>query len=131
MPSAQENAALIRRGYELFNSGNMEELAQLFQEDAIWHGGGRGRFAGEKRGRDACFTYFGQIAEATNGTFRAEMHDVAASEEHGVGIHTGTGERNGQRLNIKTVRMLHLREGKIAEAWEHYEDTQTWDQFFS
>ena len=27
--------------------------------------------------------------------------------------------------------VFHLRDGKIAEAWEHYEDTQTWDQFFS
>src|SRR5215213_3632984 len=24
-----------------------------------------------------------------------------------------------------------LRDGKIVEAWEHYEDTQAWDDFFA
>ena len=35
MASAQENAATIRRGYELFNSGNLEELAQIVAEDVV------------------------------------------------------------------------------------------------
>jgi ketosteroid isomerase-like protein len=131
MPNAQENAALVRRGYELFNSGNMEELAKLFREDAVWHGAGRGRFAGEKRGRDACLAYFGQVVEAAGGQFRAEVHDVAASEEHGVGIHTTVAERAGKRLSLKTVLLFHVRDGQIAEAWEHYEDTAAWDQFFA
>jgi ketosteroid isomerase-like protein len=46
MPSAQENAATMRRGYELFNSGNLAELQGLFTEDttrrpcppAAWEG---------------------------------------------------------------------------------------------
>jgi ketosteroid isomerase-like protein len=130
MPSAEENAALVRRGYELFNSGNMDELAQLFAEDVVWHAGGRGRFAGEKRGRDAVFAYFGAIAEATGGTFRAELHDVAVSAEHAVGLHTNTAQRNGQSLNLHEALLFHLRDGKITEAWEHYEDSRTWDEFF-
>jgi ketosteroid isomerase-like protein len=130
MASAQEIEALIRRGYELFNSGNMEELATIFAEDVVWHAGGR-RFGGEKRGRDAVFAYFGELVQATNGTFRAELHDVAASSEHGVGIHTNTAQRNGRTLNLHEVLVFHVRDSKVIEAWEHYEDTQTWDEFFA
>jgi ketosteroid isomerase-like protein len=130
MVSAQDNAAVIRRGYELFNSGNMEGLQGIFLEDAVWHVGGRNQLSGEKRGRDACFQYFGQIGELTNGTFRAEMHDVVAGAEHAVGIHTSTGEREGRRLNEHTVLVFHLRDGKVAEAWEHYEDSRRVDDFF-
>jgi ketosteroid isomerase-like protein len=108
----------------------MDGLREIIAEDGVWHTGGRGRFAGDKQGRDACFAYFGEIAEATNGTFRAELHDVTASDEHGVGINTCTGERDGRRLNLKEVLVFHLRDGQVAEAWEHYEDTQTWDEFF-
>lgn len=131
MVSAHENEATIRRGYELFNSGDMEELATLFADGVVWHAGGRGRFAGEKRGRDATFAYFGQIAEATNGTFRAELHDVVAGTEHVVGLHTNTAERNGKRLNLHEALLFHVRDGRITEAWEHYEDSQTWDEFFA
>ena len=130
MPSAQENAATIRRGYELFNSGNMAELQGIFHADAVWHVGGRGRLAGEKRGWDACLAYFGQIGELTQGTFQAELHDVVGGEEHTVGVHTVSGQREGRTLSLHTVLLFHLRDGKVAEAWEHYEDSQVWDAFW-
>ena len=131
MANAQENAATIRRGYEAFNSGDLQTLMELLAEDVVWHCGGRARFTGDKRGRDATLAYFGQLGELTGNTFRAELHDVAASEEHGVGIQRNTGERAGRALNLRTVLVFHLRDGKVVEAWEHYEDTQTWDEFFA
>ena len=131
MATAQENAATIRRGYEYFNSANLEELTRLFAEDVVWHGGGRGRFAGDKRGRDATFAYFGQLGQLTGGTFHAELHDVVASEEHVVGLHTDTAQRGGKRLNVREALVFHLRDGRVVEAWEHFEDSQTWDEFFA
>jgi ketosteroid isomerase-like protein len=131
MASAQENAATIRRGYELFNSGDLEGLAQIFAEDVVWHTGGRGRFQGDKRGRDAAFAYFGQLGALTDGTFRAELHDVVANEQHAVGLHVNTARRAGRSLNLKEVLVFHLRDGKVVEAWEQYEDSQTMDEFFA
>ena len=131
MASAQENAAIIRRGYELFNSGNLEELQQLFAEDVVWHTGGRSRLAGDKQGRDAAFAYFGQLGELTDGTFRAELRDIVANDEHVVGLHTDTAQRGGKSLSLREVLVFHLRDGRVVEAWEHYEDSQTWDEFFA
>jgi uncharacterized protein len=129
MPSAEENAATVRRGYGFFNTGDMDGLQQLFAEDAVWHVGGRNPLSGEKRGRDAVFGYFGTLAELTNGTFRAELHDVIASDEHVVGLHTATGERQGRRLSEHEALVFHLRDGKVVEAWEHYEDSRAVDDF--
>jgi ketosteroid isomerase-like protein len=28
------------------------------------------------------------------------------------------------------VLLFHMRDGKVAEAWEHYEDSQAWDEFW-
>jgi ketosteroid isomerase-like protein len=88
-------------------------------------------FAGAKRGRDAPFGYFGQIAEATGGTVRTEAHDIVASGAHVVGLHAAVGERNGKRLSPHKALVLHSRDGKIVEAWEHFESSQTWDEFFA
>jgi ketosteroid isomerase-like protein len=126
-----DNAAVVRRGYELFNTGNMDELAKIFADDVVWHVGGRGRLAGEKRGKDAAFSYFGQLGEGSDGTFRAELHDLVASDDHVVGLHTSTGQRNGRSLNEHEALVFHLRDGKIAEGWEHYEDSQRWDEFWA
>lgn len=131
MATAQENAAIIRRAYELFNSGNLTELAAIFAEDVVWHGAGRGRFSGDSRGRDATFAYFGQLGEQTGGTFRAELHDLTAGDRHVVGLHVCTGQRAGKRLNLNEVLVFHLRDGKIVEGWEHFRDNQTWDEFWA
>ncbi len=131
MTSAQENAARVRQGYDFFNTGNVEGLRQLLAQDLVWHGGGRGRFAGDKRGRDATLAYFGQLGEASGGTFRAEVHDVVANEHHVVGLHVSTAQREGERLSVKVALVFHLQDGLLVEVWEHYEDSQTWDDFWS
>ena len=129
--TAQENAAAVRRGYEAFNSGDLATLRELFTEDAVWHAAGRGPLSGEKRRRDAILAFFGQVAERTGGTFRAELHDVLADDEHAVGMHTTVGQREGRNLQVHTVMVFHLRNGKVSEAWEHSSDTQTVDEFFA
>ena len=131
MASATDNAATVRRGYDCFNRGDLEGLTPIFAEDAVWHVAGRGRLSGEKRGRDATFAYFGQLGELSEGTFRAELHDVVANDEHVVGLHINTARRAGKTLNLREVLVFHLRDGKIAECWESHEDSQAWDEFFA
>lgn len=127
----QDNEALVRRGYDLFNSGNLEALKDVFSEDVVRHVAGRSRLSEEKRGRDATVGYFAQIGEVTGGTFRAGVHDVVASDEHTLGVHTSTGTRDGRQLNLHTVLLFHIRDGKAVEVWEHVEDSQAFDEFIA
>ncbi len=127
--TAQDNAALIRRGYQAFNTGDIATLREVIAEDVVWHAAGRGPLSGEKRGLDAVLAFFGQLGEISGGTLRAELHDVVADEEHVVGLHTVTGQRGGKNLNVRVALVFHLRNGQVSEAWEHSEDTQTLDEF--
>ena len=45
----QEDAAVVRRGYEAFNGGDLETLMGLFADDAVYHVGGSGGLAGDNR----------------------------------------------------------------------------------
>ena len=74
---AGEDVALVRRGYEAFNTGDMDTLTELFEESAPWHTPGRSSLAGDHKGRDATFAYFGQLGGQTGGTFRAELQHLA------------------------------------------------------
>ena len=69
--TADENAAIMRRAYEAFNTADMSTLTELFDESAVWHLPGRSRFADDYQGRDATFAYFGQLGQGTAGSFRA------------------------------------------------------------
>lgn len=124
--ATQQDAATIRRGYEAFNKGDLATLSEVIAEDVVWHPAGNNRLSGAKHGRDATFQYFGQLGEAG---IRADLHDVMASDQHVAGAHTTVGERGGKRINAHVVILFHMRDGKVAEAWEHMEDTSAWDAY--
>ena len=129
---ATDDAAIVRRGYEAFNSGDMETLTGLFDENASWHTPGRGSLAGDHEGRDAAFAYFGRLGQETGGTFRAELLNLTANDEgRVVGVHRCTGERNGKRLDVECALVFELKDGLIADGREHFEDLYAWDEFWS
>src|SRR5437016_5628006 len=71
--TADENAAIMQRAYEAFNTADMNTLTELFDESAVWHLPGESRFADDCQGREATFAYFGQLGQETGGTFRANL----------------------------------------------------------
>lgn len=130
--SASENADLIRRGYEAFNSGDMETLTGLFAEDASWHTPGRSPIAGDYEGRDKAFEQFGRYGGDTGGTFKAELKYVVADDDgHAVGVHHNSGERNGKQLDVDCCLSFEVRDGKVVSGREHFYDLNAWDEFWS
>lgn len=128
---AEENAKLIRRGYEAFSTGDMATLTEVFSEDAVWHVTGHGGISGTKRGRDAIFGYFGDLMAGTNGTLKVTLHDVIGGDEHTIGLHHDYAERDGKVLDHNVVLVFHIRDGKAAEVWEMHEDQANNDAFWS
>src|SRR2546423_6064884 len=72
-----DNAAIVRRAYEAFNTADMKTLNETFDKSAVWHAPGHS-FGKDYQSRDATFAYFGQLGEGTGGTFRANLHHLLA-----------------------------------------------------
>ncbi len=95
---ADENLAIMRRAYEAFNTGDMATLIESFDESAVWHLPGRSAMANDYQSRDATLAYFGQLAQKTGGTFRAELQQLLADDDDRViGIQRSTAERDGKQ----------------------------------
>jgi uncharacterized protein len=60
MNEVEKNTETVRRGYAAFNSGDIKTLTEIFHENASWHTPGRSPLAGDHRGREATFAYFGR-----------------------------------------------------------------------
>jgi hypothetical protein len=126
------NAALVRRGYEAFNTADMKTLTELFDENATWQTPGRSPIAGLYQGRDAIFGQFGRYGGETAGTFKATLLDVLASDDgRVVGIHHNTAERNGKRLDVKCCLVFEIQDGRCVSGKEHFFDLYAWDEFWS
>ena len=128
---AHPNEELVRRGFDAFATGDIDTLRQLFDQDAIWHVPGRSPLSGDHRGLDAILGFLARTMELTGGTFRADVHDVVANDEHAVALYVTRGEREGRTLQSRDVLVSHIRNGKLAEAWLLSADLYTVDEFFS
>ena len=127
-----ENAEIIRRGYEAFNTADMETLTQLFDENGSWHTPGRSSIAGDYEGREAAFAQFGRYGGETGGTFQAELRYVAADDDgRVVGFHHNSAERNGKRLDVDCCIVFEVKDGRITDGREHFFDLYAWDEFWS
>jgi ketosteroid isomerase-like protein len=129
---ADENVAVMRRAYEAFNTGDMNTLNEVFDEGAVWHLPGRSSMAADYPSRDALLAYFGQLAQETGGTFRAELERLLADDDdHVVGFQRSTGDRNGEHLDVGDCIVFQLKDGRIVDGREHFEDLYAWDEFWS
>ena len=129
---ADENAAIMRRAYEAFNTGDINTLIELFDESAVWHLPGRSSMANDYQGREATLAYFGQLAQETGGTFRAELERLLADDDgRVVGIQRSTGDRNGKHLDVGNAILFELKDGRVIDGREHFHDLYAWDEFWS
>ena len=129
---APENAAIVRRGYEAFNAGDMKTLTELFDESAVWRTPGRSSLAGDHEGRESAFAYFGRLGQETEGTFRAELQHLLADDDgRVVGIHRNSGDRDGKHLDVDVCLVFQVEDGRITEGAEHFRDLYAWDEFWS
>jgi ketosteroid isomerase-like protein len=128
---AHPNEELVRRGFDAFATGDVDTLRELFDQDAVWHAPGRNSLAGDHQGVDAILGFFARTMEVTGGTFRVELHDVVANDEHAVAIYIERAQRAGRNLDNKTVLVSHIRNGRLAEAWQLSEDQYAVDEFLA
>jgi len=128
---ATEDVELVRRGYEAFNSGDLATLGELFAEDAVWYAAGSGVLSGKKEGRDAIFAYFGELATRTQGSFNAAVQDIVGGDQHTLALQQTRAENNGKSLDVASVISFVLRDGKVVEGREFFEDTAKADDFWT
>jgi len=111
------NEELLRRGKEAFLRGEIDSAKELLAEDLVVHTSGRGPFAREYRGRDAFFGFLRKVGELSGGTYRQELHDIAATDEHAIALVMVRAERNGRATEYRSAEIYHVRDGRATEAW--------------
>jgi ketosteroid isomerase-like protein len=132
MPTITEhpNAALIRRGYEAFNRGDLDTLTELFSPEITLLQPGRSSLSGRYDGRDAVFGFFGAMAAGTAGTFRAELRDLYANDSQVVAIHRGTATRGVATLAADAALVFEIAEGAVTAITVHQQRQEEWDDFW-
>ena len=126
------NADVLQRLVDAFLAGDGPALDALFADAAVWHEPGDAPISGDHKGKAAIFEFFGRVGELSGGTFRPEIHDICASDAHGVLLYRATGKRDGREMNTPEVLVAHIEGGKITEVWNTIaQGEDAWNAFWS
>jgi uncharacterized protein len=125
------NEELLREGYAAFAEGDVDTVMGLFADDIKWHVSGRSMVSGDYKGKEEVGAFFGKMNELSNGTFRVELRDVLANDDHGAVLLRETAQREGKSIDSNHVHVWRLRDGKAAEFWDYPSDQKTDEEFWS
>ena len=124
------NEELLRNAYDAQGRGDIEAYLALLSDDFVLHMPGRSRIAGDYPGKDEVRRHFREVAELSGGTFRTELHDVLATDDHAVGLVGARAEREGRVVQLPRVHVWHVRDGRLAELWVHPADQYEFDAYW-
>ncbi len=128
---AHPNEEIARNATEALSRGDMEGFLSHHADDVVVHFPGRGPMAGDHRGKAGVAQMFQRQMQILDAPPEIETHDVLASDDHAVVLNKTRGTRGGKTLEQQQVVVLHIRDGKIAEAWLQFSDQQALDEFAS
>jgi uncharacterized protein len=114
----QDNAALVKRGYDAFAAGDIAILHGLYHVDAAFYTVAQQTGDGAYLGRDAILAYFGTIFHESKGTFKARPVTIAAADDRVFVLQDISGERNGYSLQDQSVMVFTIDGGLVREMRE-------------
>jgi ketosteroid isomerase-like protein len=128
---AHPNAELAKKAGDKLAAGDIQGFLQFHSDDVVMHVPGRNPLSGDYEGKDAFGKLFQQQFEILDGPPQIEFHDILAGDDHVAVLAKQTFTRGGKSFSTPAVVLLHLKDGKITEAWLHPLDQYGADEFWS
>jgi len=109
----------MRRGYEAFARVDLPALAELFDENVVWHNPGVNPVAGDFTGRDNVFAMFAETLKMQQGTGHFDVRDILADDDYSVSLLHATASCPDvdKHLDVRELHVFRYRDGRISEAW--------------
>ena len=126
MPS---NEVAHRAILAAFEAGDVATAAGYYSDDAVFDVNGRGPFAGEHEGFSGFVEVFSKLVGGVD-SYRQEVVDVMAGDQHSVGLLTTVTTRGDRVLTSDIVTVLTWQDGKVVDERIIAVDPHAADSFY-
>lgn len=122
------NEQVVRELYAARERGDLDRVRELLAPDIRWHE--PYEYFGDIEGREHVLETLRESVEATGGTFRINLHDVLANDEHAVALVQWSARRDARAMQGQEIAVYHVRDGVVQEVWFTANDPGSVDEFF-
>jgi len=126
------NIQVAQQYFESLRSGNLDQLAQLLDDDIVWHQPGRSVLSGTYIGKQKVFALFGKFMEISNGTFKIDSGESVLANGNVVAatLNFSATHVDGS-ISMKGVDIMKIVDGKIVEVHLFSEHQVAEDKFWN
>ena len=125
------NAEILKKFYDSFAKGDLNGMLELCSDDVTFQVPGKSKLAGKFNKATVGPQYVQKIAELSGGTFKLEIHDIMASDLHGMVLTTDTVTINGKKHEYRAVHVWRVQNGKPLAWYEYPRDLYQYDAIWS
>lgn len=110
--------------------GDPEPMRKLTWPDAVMHFPGQTPLSGDFRGWDETVRWAQRLFEHVGKTYSEDVISVVADDEWAFMLTSYHVERQGRKLQDRSVNVCRLRDGRIAETWALVGDYKVFEAVF-
>ena len=114
---ASTRVTTVQRGYEAFQTGDMDTLRALLASDVAWHAPGQGSLSGDFHGVNDVIAEFGRLFQESGGTFRVAVNEILEGDQSVVVLARSSANRGNKTLDQPYAHIFHFRGDQVSEAW--------------
>lgn len=117
------NAAILEKLYADFSNGQFDKMMASCADNATFQIAGKSQLAGKFTKADFVARYAAKVKE--QGGF--EVHDIMASDRHGIALTSSTIVKNGEKITSRTVHVWRFEAGSPVAFYEYPRDMYQFD----
>jgi ketosteroid isomerase-like protein len=125
------NALILEKIYEDFQNGNIDSMLRSCDEKITFQVAGKSKLAGKFTKENFKVGFFDKLSTLSDGTFKLEIHDVLASDRHGIVLASNSFTRAGEKVELRTVHVWRFENGKPVAWYEYPRDLYRFDQVWA
>lgn len=119
---AHPNQKTLEAMYEQYAAGNMPGFLSPCAPNCTFQVAGKN---GGKFNKETFPEYFAKLS--AKGAFRFDMHEILASDRHGIVLASDFFTRNGDTTQVRTVHVWRFENGQPVAWYEYPRDLYQFD----
>lgn len=119
--------AIIREAYAAFGRGDVDGYLKACTDNFEFHVPGSAGISGTYTGHAGLYALAGKAITLTGGTFREDVEDVLANDNHAVVLARHRFTRDGQLKDYRTAHVYEIAGMKLARCFEQPRDPAAFD----
>jgi ketosteroid isomerase-like protein len=125
------NATLLEKLYTDFSKGDLQAVLAACSDKVTFQVPGKSKLAGKYDKSNFAQQFVAQLMELSQKTLKVEIHDILASDRHGVVLASDHLVRNGQTHEFRTVHVWRFENGKPVAFYEYPRDLYQFDTIWT